>query len=71
MNIPGSDVQLDDQCWRCEGVGTVPDEERTNKNYPRDKSCYVCNGTGAVLTVAGEEFVDFIERHFNISRMRG
>jgi DnaJ-class molecular chaperone len=68
MNIPGTNIRLDESCWQCDGIGSVVDTERTDRNQPRDKTCDICHGAGAILTDAGRELAEFIERQFGLRR---
>ncbi len=69
MDIPRTEIQLDEWCIECEGTGEVENRARTDRNQPRMIPCDVCRGAGALLTVTGRELTDFIERHFGIRRL--
>lgn len=49
------EIQLDEQCGRCSGVGT---------------DCRFCDGVGYHISTHGEQILDFLKRHvhFNVKK---
>jgi hypothetical protein len=58
INIGGSTIVLDEECWSC---------TRTKDGKPlmmeEDGTCSICHGEKFILTEAGQRVIDFVRRH--------
>lgn len=53
MSIIAMD-DLEQQCWECNGKGTINDEE-----------CPKCDCKGYIATALGQTLLDFLKRHLD------
>ena len=59
IKILNNEIELDDECWCCEGSSCTPSESWRNE----DGTCQICNGTGFKLTGQGQAIIDLVARH--------
>ncbi len=56
VNVP---LDLETECWACDGTGTPNRPENANENG----KCQYCDGIGTRLTAFGESVIEMLTRH--------
>jgi hypothetical protein len=59
-------------CSRCKGWGRCdewgePTQRSQYGGHPGDYNCSLCKGTGAKVSEAGDDLLDFLKRHLKVS----
>lgn len=66
--VEGVKINLDYSCWNCRNSnrgwdGKNHSTPKTPETRKEDGTCSVCDGSGFLLTDAGEILKEFIKRH--------
>ena len=56
-------INLETTCTTCDGYGEIVDYKMSTKDTTVPNECAKCHGTGLMLTVKGESFMELIARY--------